>query len=97
MYDGDGEDGGLTFDEFVEFQQFSQDFAKHPDKFYERMFTAIDRDKDGALSPLEFQEFCRILGQLITEADASAIVKSMDSRGTGKLLFEDLLRWIAKT
>lgn len=93
MYDTDRK-GALSWDEFLEFHRFARNFTRCPDVFYGKMFAVMDEDKDGALKPPEFKELCTLLGHAMTDQQAVDIVKSMDRRGTGALLQEDLIRWL---
>jgi Ca2+-binding EF-hand superfamily protein len=93
IYDTDRNDR-LDIEEFVKFNEFSRDIGTNPDPFYQLLFRAIDEDNDGALTAAEVQEFCELLGLECTEEQAKHIIQSMDHRGIGKLICEDLIRWL---
>jgi Ca2+-binding EF-hand superfamily protein len=86
--------GGLTFDDFLQFMDFTRSFDKDPRSFYRRLFDAIDRDHNGTLSPAELREFYSLMGSEISEGEATRIINSMDLTGTGNVIFDDLCLWL---
>ena len=84
----------LQFDEFVEYIKCAQQLDVQPRIFYKRLFDAIDEDHSGSINPDELVEYCRIMRIPITKKEATDVIKSMDYRGLGAIIFEDLCRWL---
>jgi Ca2+-binding EF-hand superfamily protein len=84
----------LSLDEYLEFMAVAADFDRNKRGFYRRVFDAIDVNHSGVISPTELQQFCTYMGGNMSEAEAVAVVKSMDYTGLGKLTWDDLCHWL---
>ena len=58
------------------------------------MFKAMDRNRNGTLSPVEFKYAMRDYGLNISEIEVTQIVKHFDTNGDGMLSFDEFLRAI---
>ena len=59
-----------------------------------RMFKAMDRNRNGSLSPVEFKYAMRDYGLTLSEIEVTQIVKHFDSNKDGQLSFDEFLRAI---
>jgi len=58
------------------------------------MFRAMDRNRNGSLSPVEFKYAMRDYGLNFSEIEVTQIVKHFDSNKDGQLSFDEFLRAI---
>ena len=58
------------------------------------MFRAMDRNRNGSLSPVEFKYAMRDYGLTLTELEVTQIVKHFDTNKDGQLSFDEFLRAI---
>ena len=58
------------------------------------MFKAMDRNRNGTLSPVEFKYAMRDYGLNISEIEVTQIVKHFDTNKDGMLSFDEFLRAI---
>ena len=58
------------------------------------MFKAMDRNRNGSLSPVEFKYAMRDYGLTISEIEVTQIVKHFDTNKDGQLSFDEFLRAI---
>ena len=84
----------LQFDEFCEFIKCGQTLDTQPRIFYRKLFDAMDTNKRGSLGPDDLVEYCRIMRIPITKKEAIDVIKSMDYRCIGAIIFDDLCRWL---
>ena len=59
-----------------------------------RMFKAMDRNRNGSLSPIEFKYAMRDYGLPLSDIEVTQIVKHFDSNRDGQLSFDEFLRAI---
>ena len=59
-----------------------------------RMFKAMDRNRNGSLSPIEFKYAMRDYGLSFSDIEVTQIVKHFDTNGDGQLSFDEFLRAI---
>jgi Ca2+-binding EF-hand superfamily protein len=93
LFDHDG-DGCLSFDEFVEFLETTQRLDQNPRIFYRKLFDAMDVDKSGALDADELVEFCRLMRNPISREEAIEVIRAMDFRSVGAIIYDDLIHWL---
>jgi Ca2+-binding EF-hand superfamily protein len=93
VFDGD-KNGGLKFEEYLDFMSVARNFDRDRRSFYRRVFGAIDKDNSGAIDGPEFQRLCAAFDLQLSVQEAADIVKSMDFTGTGKLIFDDFCHWL---
>jgi calmodulin len=93
VFDGD-KNGGLQFEEYLDFIEIAKNFDRDKRSFFKRVFDALDKDKSGAIDGQELQVLCTAFGYEVSVKEATAIVKSMDYTGTGKLILDDFLHWL---
>jgi Ca2+-binding EF-hand superfamily protein len=93
VFDGDN-NGGLDFDEFVEFMNFARNFDRDKRGFFRRVFQAIDKDNRGSIDGVQLQKLGEVLGNPMTLEEAIGVVKSLDFTGTGRLIFDDFCHWL---
>ena len=58
------------------------------------MFRAMDRNKNGSISPVEFKYAMRDYGLTFSEKEIDQIMKYFDTNGDGQLSFDEFLRAI---
>ena len=58
------------------------------------MFKAMDRNRNGSLSPVEFKYAMRDYGLTLSEIEVTQIVKHFDTNKDGQLSFDEFLRAI---
>jgi Ca2+-binding EF-hand superfamily protein len=58
------------------------------------MFRAMDRNRNGSLSPLEFKYAMRDYGLQFSDIEVTQIVKHFDTNKDGQLSFDEFLRAI---
>lgn len=58
------------------------------------MFKAMDRNRNGSVSGVEFKYAMRDYGLKFSESEISAIIKHFDTNKDGKLSFDEFLRAI---
>jgi Ca2+-binding EF-hand superfamily protein len=93
LFDSD-KNGGLQFEEYLDFLTIAGNFEKDKRSFYRRVFEALDKDKNGVIDGAEFQVLCEAFDYTLTLKEATEVVKSMDHTGTGNLVFDDLCHWL---
>jgi Ca2+-binding EF-hand superfamily protein len=73
-------------------------FVRHIDQnwkgFSRSVFDAHDLDRNGTIDAAELQASCELMGEGITLAEAREVIKSMDDKGFGSLVFDDLVHWL---
>ena len=62
-----------------------------------RMFKAMDRNRNGSLTPVEFKYAMRDYGLNLSEIEVTQIVKHFDTNKDGNLSFDEFLRAIRGT
>lgn len=93
IFDQNG-DECLSFEEFQQFMDCAQQIDTKPRIFYKKLFDVMDVDHSGGLDADELVEFCRIMRIPITRKEAADVAKSMDMRGSGAIIFDDLCHWL---
>jgi Ca2+-binding EF-hand superfamily protein len=54
-------------------------------------FDYLDRNQDGFISPIEFQETLRDYGIVVTRQEAAGLVERYDTRGNGRVSYRDFV------
>ncbi|KAM0033799.1 putative EF-hand domain-containing protein [Helianthus debilis subsp. tardiflorus] len=63
---------------------------------YKRVFTHLDQNGDGKLSPPELQVCMGKIGEELSLEEAEMVAELMDSDGDGLLSFEDLVEVVER-
>lgn len=63
---------------------------------YRAAFNLFDKDGSGSISPDEFLEILKSLGQVISPEQAEDIIKELDSDGSGEIDFQEFITFMKK-
>lgn len=97
-FDGQGKDGQLDFDEFVNFMwvlRRQDGFAKDECREISKVFLRFDTDKSGQIDTLELNSILRFMGYTTSLEDAQVFLAEVDFDGSGDLdyfEFQKLMR-----
>lgn len=80
--------GDFAFTEFVEWYRKRRNLFRSEDVMHE-LFSAFDRDNNGYIAVSELLLTLNRLGALLTEEEASEMVRSLDSDLDGQVSFDE--------
>lgn len=70
--------------------------ARQDEEEYRAAFNLFDKDGSGSISPEEFLEILKNLGQVISSEQAEEIIKELDSDGSGEIDFQEFITYMKK-
>ena len=82
-------DGLISFIEFMNYAQAQESLTKNPRKFYENLFKAIDKNKNGYLAANEIITFCQTIGFVVSQEEAETLINQSPNK---KFDFQELCK-----
>ncbi|MCI35928.1 calcium-binding protein CML38-like, partial [Trifolium medium] len=62
--------------------------------YYERVFSHLDGNRNGKISPAELQQCLEAIGQKLSAKETEAVVAYLDTDGDELLRFDDFARFL---
>jgi len=72
------------------------DQIRQDEEEYRAAFNLFDKDGSGTISPEEFLEILKNMGQVMTSEQAEEIIKELDADGSGEIDFGEFISFMKK-